>query len=593
MTRTTRRRHADTPQRSGPRRVVIVTRLSKDNGDSAVNHGTQEAGCRRKADALGLPVVAVLRDDISGDRLDRPGLDRAIAMIRTGDADTLMTYSTDRLARDQVRLALIISDVRRFGGDVLSATEDLAAGPMGDFMRNVYGFAAEMELVKIRERTNRGFDARFAEAKKYKPGPKPPYGYQKQGRGGDATYTIQPVEADVVSRIWHAAATGQGRRSIATALNADGILSPTGVAWAHEMVRKILGRDVYWTGEHAAWRTRTERDADNVPYSVPRPADEQYRVGGFPILVDRATAQRVRAAAGRNHWCTRRADRTPEVGILRWGYAVCGGCGRAMAVKTSADGVPSYRCTRSERSRPCPAAPSITVETLDGAVWEWVSAMLAAPSLAGAYHWRPATTEPDANALAALADAERAVRDLTVKVEALLDNLEQVTGAAARLAGDRLNAVNAELETATATRDQLAAATRRDTSDLFSVQFREPSTVMAAAAQAATMAMWATDTRPDPGSDVASWIRFPDGEIRESPAVTLTAADVQPPETFAAKQAALAMLNAAVTVRQVGADGPRWTAELRLEDGTSVNGADGRGGAYMPTTSRCCCRGAP
>lgn len=146
-----------------PLRVVIVTRISDDRGnDRVVPHQTQRVGCERRVEALGGAVVATLHDDnIGGDRLDRPGLNEAIRLIKGGSANALMTYATDRLARDQVGLAVIVDRVRRAGGVVLSATEDLDNGPLGDFMRSAYGFAAQVELAKNRERINRSLDARF------------------------------------------------------------------------------------------------------------------------------------------------------------------------------------------------------------------------------------------------------------------------------------------------------------------------------------------------------------------------------------------------------------------------------------------------
>ena len=109
-----------------PLRVVVVTRLSlpkkaKPSGGTAspdappaalardgVSHETQEAGCRRKVAALGGVVVDVFRDTVSGDRLDRDGLWRAIELIKAGDADALMTYAVDRLGRDQVQQGVIV-----------------------------------------------------------------------------------------------------------------------------------------------------------------------------------------------------------------------------------------------------------------------------------------------------------------------------------------------------------------------------------------------------------------------------------------------------------------------------------------------------
>ena len=375
-------------------RVVIVTRLSKakivkaDAGPTRhdqVSHETQEAGCRAKVAALGGVVVAVFRDTQSGDRLDRDGLWQAVAQIKAGEADALMTHSVDRLGRDQLQQAVIVYEVRKAGGDYLSATEDLAAGPLGDHMRSAYVLAAELELGKIRERTNRALDAKFAQAGRYKPVQRPPYGYRRVGAKAEATYVVDEVEAAIVRRIFGEAAAGMSRRQIALGLNGAGVRTPTGRGiWGNTTIVNILNRSVYWTGEHGVWRTRTARDAEGIPYNEDRPADERYVVA-FPPLVESAQAERARLAVARNVSQTRRADRPAEEGLLRYGYARCGGCGRALSV-THDHGAARYKCTHHRHAtRPCPAPVVLNLSPFDSELWWWVIDTITDPRRAPAY----------------------------------------------------------------------------------------------------------------------------------------------------------------------------------------------------------------
>lgn len=559
-----------TKRQATPTRAVIVTRLSKDTGDNAVNHATQEAGCRKRAEALGLAVVAVYRDDISGDRLDRPGLDQALALIEAGGADTLLTYSTDRLARDQVNLSVIIYRVRRAGGDVLSATEDLAAGPLGDFLRSTYGFAAAMELAKIRERTNRGLQARFAQAGRYKPSRRPLYGYEKHGTGGDATYTPHPTEAPVVIRVWHDAAEGQSRSSIAKRLNAEGLPGPDGQAWHPASITRILRRSVYATGEHECWLTATVRDADARPYQTPRPAEERYVVGGFPVLVDAETYARARAAASRNRWRSRRDDRPAEEGIFRYGFAVCGGCGRALPVLTSSDGTRQYKCSAPTTATwRCPAPVSLSVERVDDPAWWWVQDTISDPRNGARYAVVHTATDPAPETVAALTGAEAHLASLTTQVEGLLTNLGLLSGAAATMAADRLNALNEDLTSATAERDRLAALiARATTAPTLTVK---PEDALASAAWAAITAM----RQADPDATTTHTL----GVL---PLTGGTAVPVEVPNTWRAKQAALATLDVRLTINQANAVGPRWTVDMRLPGGAHEQGqAHGSGPYYL------------
>ena len=576
----TRRRGSNLRTTDAPRRVVIVTRLSMNPGEDAVSHETQEAGSRRKAAALGLDVVAVLRDDISGDRLDRPGLNRAIEMIRTGQADRLMTYAVDRLGRSQVQQAVVVYEIRRAGGDVLSATEDLQSGPLGDFMRGAYAFAAEVELGKIRERVNRSFDARFAQRRRPKPGPKPLYGYAKEGAGADAAYRPHPTEAGVVGRIWTEAAAGASRTKIAERLNADDVPSPTGGRWHSSAVSLILGRDVYWSGRAECWRTRTVRDADNVPYQEPRPAEERYDADGFPPLVDRATAERARAAAARNVWRSRRADRPAELGVFRFGFAVCGGCGRALSVTTNGNGDASYKCTAPARGgQGCPAPACITLEQLDGPVWWWVQDTLCDPRNAPRYAVvrQPARSSPEA--VAAIGAAEARVADLSARVDGLLSNLTLLSGGPARLAAQKLEALHAALEAATRERDLRAAEAAREAAPPLPTLRAEEA--VAAAMADVVAAMRRADPEPLETNRMGMvWLR--DGG-------RWAAAFVEVPRSWKATQAALSVLGVTVTVHRRGAT-PRWEAVMRLPAGATLGGEDDGRGFYLTSRSRSAAR---
>jgi DNA invertase Pin-like site-specific DNA recombinase len=92
----------------GPLRDVAYVRLSKAKakpGDTEVGLDTQLAGCERAISAMGGSIIAREQDILSGDRLDRPGLWRAIERIPSGEANALIVYSLDRFGRDSVQKA--------------------------------------------------------------------------------------------------------------------------------------------------------------------------------------------------------------------------------------------------------------------------------------------------------------------------------------------------------------------------------------------------------------------------------------------------------------------------------------------------------
>src|SRR5215213_849781 len=252
-TRTKPRLHAD-----GPLRAVAYVRLSRAKpkpGDTEVGLETQLTGCERAIAALGGSVIAVEQDIHSGDRLDRPGLWRAIERVQAGDANAVIVYAVDRFGRDSVQQGVAVHAIRAAGGRLLSATQNLEEGPLGEFMRHVYEFAGAIELASIRERVSRGIDAKFRRAGRYKPGKRPPYGYGRTvNASGTVTYEIDPAEAAVVRRIFTERAAGVSLRQIVMRLNAEGIPSAISGSWTPSTLHGIVNRGkTYATGEHECW----------------------------------------------------------------------------------------------------------------------------------------------------------------------------------------------------------------------------------------------------------------------------------------------------------------------------------------------------
>jgi hypothetical protein len=418
-------------------------------------------------------------------------------------------------------------------------------------MRSVYEFAGAIELASVRERTNRALDAKFRKAARYKPSTRPPYGYRRIGSGASATYVIEPTESAVVRRIFTQRAAGTSLRQILRGLNNDGIPSPTGGQWFPATLHVIMTRETYATGQHECWRTRTERDADNVPFVVERPAEDRYTVA-MPTLIDPALFAKAQTAAKRNVWSSRRADRPAEYGLLRYGFARCATCGRALSVSRG-----SYVCSQRSHNRPCKAPPTITVDNLDAPLLSWLQTIIEDPSRADAYRVERRSATPDAQALAAALAAERHVAELEQQATALAKNLALVSGAAAQIVAEQLNGLNDDIDAARADRDRLAEACRVTVAE--DALTLAPQDALAETILDAIHAMAAAD--PEPTQTFTVLLRVPEG-----------AAEYTVPMSWKAWQAALAVLNLTVTVAQRKSELPRWVAEMRLPGGVAVSG---------------------
>lgn len=105
-----------------------------------------KAGCQK-----------VFEDTISGSRADRPGLGKALDMLREGD--TLVVWKLDRLGRSVKQLVELVSALHKQNVQFKSLTDSIDTGtPSGRFFFHVMASLAEMERDLIVERTRAGLD---------------------------------------------------------------------------------------------------------------------------------------------------------------------------------------------------------------------------------------------------------------------------------------------------------------------------------------------------------------------------------------------------------------------------------------------------
>lgn len=100
----------------------------------------------------------IYEDKISGVRVERPGLTRALEMLREGD--TLVVWKLDRLGRSVKQLVDMVGELHKREIQFKSLTDAIDTGtPAGRFFFHVMASLAEMERELIIERTRAGLDA--------------------------------------------------------------------------------------------------------------------------------------------------------------------------------------------------------------------------------------------------------------------------------------------------------------------------------------------------------------------------------------------------------------------------------------------------
>lgn len=105
-----------------------------------------QAGCKK-----------IFEDKISGSRTERPGLAKALEMLREGD--TLVVWKLDRLGRSVKNLVDLVSGLYKQGIQFKSLTDAIDTGTTsGRFFFHVMASLAEMERELTIERTRAGLE---------------------------------------------------------------------------------------------------------------------------------------------------------------------------------------------------------------------------------------------------------------------------------------------------------------------------------------------------------------------------------------------------------------------------------------------------
>jgi site-specific DNA recombinase len=239
-----------------PRRAVIYARLSDDREGAGVNVAKQEADCRELAERRGLDVIAVRKDnDISafkgGSRSKpRPGYAALLEDIRSGRAQVVLAWHTDRLHRDMSELEEYITacgegrdgipTYTARGGDLDLST---ASGRM---VARILGAVARQEVEHMIERQKSAHE-RIRMVGGWKGGPRP-FGYRPDGpsikHGGEGRLAQVPEEARLLRDGCTKVLAGIGSHTIAKQWNTTGLLTTAGKPWNNVNVRLALIRAI-------------------------------------------------------------------------------------------------------------------------------------------------------------------------------------------------------------------------------------------------------------------------------------------------------------------------------------------------------------
>ncbi|MDS4031361.1 MAG: recombinase family protein [Candidatus Competibacter sp.] len=119
---------------------------TRDQNLALQREALTEAGCRK-----------VFEDQVGGKRANRPGLAKALEMLREGD--TLVVWKLDRLGRGVKQLVDLVDELHQKGVQFKSLTDAIDTGTSsGRFFFHVMASLAEMERELTVERTRAGLE---------------------------------------------------------------------------------------------------------------------------------------------------------------------------------------------------------------------------------------------------------------------------------------------------------------------------------------------------------------------------------------------------------------------------------------------------
>jgi DNA invertase Pin-like site-specific DNA recombinase len=206
-------------------RVLAYLRVStSEQADSRAGLEAQRTAILAEAKRRGWTEVAFIEDaGWSAKDMKRPGLHRALAMLKGREADALVVSKMDRLSRSLLDFAAIMQRAQKEGWALLAldSPADLTT-PTGEAMAGVLAVFAQLERRLIAERTRTALAQRKA--------------------AGVRLGRARAISPEVEARVRELRAEGFSVRGIAAQLAVEGHRAPGGSEWQPSTLQRVLTR---------------------------------------------------------------------------------------------------------------------------------------------------------------------------------------------------------------------------------------------------------------------------------------------------------------------------------------------------------------
>lgn len=439
---------------TGTKRAAIYARFSSDlQRDRSIED--QVELCRTFAARNGYTIAAAYEDRArtGASVLGRDGLMRLLDAARDGAFTAVIVEALDRLSRDQEDLAGLYKRLSFLGVEIIAVHD----GKADQVQVGIRGLVGALYLQDLAHKVRRGMagvirDGRHAGGRAY--------GYRPVA-GKPGQLEIVGDEAEVIKRIFTQYAAGVPPRSIAAALNREGVPPPRGRYWTAATINGntkrgngILQNDLY-AGKIVWNRVRMVRDPDTGRrVSRVNPPDAWQRTEAPHLqIIDAETFAAVQARK-RAGYAPR--ERLPAPKRMLSGLLRCGCCGSGMSVKDRSRGRVRIICTLMKEAGTCGNRRSYYLDVIEQAVTDGLRERLGSRQAIAAYiaAYNDEMRKLNASASAARAKLENrratAQRRLERAIDALINEELPRKEAVARVAAleAERNEADAQLEAA-------------------------------------------------------------------------------------------------------------------------------------------------
>lgn len=218
-------------------KVVGYIRVSTTEQDqSGLGLADQEAKIRAYCDLYNLSLVEIKKDAATGKNIERPGLQDALAMLKSGQVEGIIVAKLDRLTRSVRDMGILLDKYFQKYGLFVVTEQINTTTAAGRMLLNLLTTISQWEVETISERTA------AALAVKKRNGERVgtiPYGYDCDANG---KLTANKKEQETIARIKSLRENGYSFEAIARQLNSDGILTKLGKQWSKASVFKIYNK---------------------------------------------------------------------------------------------------------------------------------------------------------------------------------------------------------------------------------------------------------------------------------------------------------------------------------------------------------------